>query len=195
MMDVGLGDEDRVPERADVGEPLDDRGHDDRREALGRLVQQQQFRAERQRARDRHHLAFAAGERVAAARAVALELGEHAVNPLDPRLGLPRLRMRPGWQRDIFRDRELAEYFALLRRKADPKPRDPVWAQPDEIRTLETDDRAGCRFAKTHDGAQARGLARAVAADQIDQLARLDLEGDATQHAAALDVHGQIFDP
>src|SRR5262249_35717987 len=154
-----------------------------------------QFRAERQRARDRHHLAFAAGERVAAARAVALELGEHAVNPLDPRLGLPRLRMRPGWQRDIFRDRELAEYFALLRRKADPTPRDPVWAQPDEIRTLETDDRAGCRFAKTHDGAQARGLARAVAADQIDQLARLDLEGDATQHAAALDVHGQIFDP
>src|SRR5262249_11902181 len=113
----------------------------------------------------RHHLGFAAGERVAAARAVALKLREHAVTPLDPRLGLPHLRMRPGRQRDVFRDRELAEYLALLRRKADPEPRDPVWGQPDEIHTVESNDRAGCRFAKTHDGAQARSLARAVAAD------------------------------
>src|SRR5258707_9949484 len=52
-------------------------------------------------ARDGHHLAFAAGERVAAARAVALELREHAVGLLDPRLGLPCPRMCPGRQRDV----------------------------------------------------------------------------------------------
>src|SRR5262245_16783732 len=84
VMDVGLGDEQRMPEGADVGEALDDRRNDDRRKPFGGLIQQQQFRAERERARDRHHLALAAGERVSAARAVALERGEHAVSLLDP---------------------------------------------------------------------------------------------------------------
>src|SRR5215831_935545 len=51
VMDVGLGDEQRMPEGADVGEALNDRRNDDRREPFGGLIQQQQFRAERERAR------------------------------------------------------------------------------------------------------------------------------------------------
>src|SRR5437016_9339404 len=141
MVDIGLGDEDRVAEGADIGERLDDCGHDNGREALRRLVQQQQFRAERERARDRDHLALAAGERVAAARAVALELRKNAIGLVDPRLRLPRVWLRPGRQRDVFRNRELAKNLALLRRKADTEPRDPVWAQPDEIHTLEGNQR------------------------------------------------------
>src|SRR5262245_53358180 len=34
VMDVGLGDEERMPEGADIGQALDDRRHDNRRESL-----------------------------------------------------------------------------------------------------------------------------------------------------------------
>ena len=54
-------------------------GHDRRRQPLGRLVEQQQLWPERQRARNRHHLALAAGQRLPAALAIALELREHTI--------------------------------------------------------------------------------------------------------------------
>src|SRR5215472_7525277 len=143
-------------------------------------------------ARDRHHLALAAGERVSAARAVALERGEHAVSLLDPRCGRPRLRMHPGRQGDVFRNRQLAEHLALLRSEADAEARDLVGPQPREVDAVERDC-AGRRLAKAHDGAEGRGLARAVAADQVHQFACFDPERDTAQHPAALHVNAQVL--
>src|SRR5437879_7906331 len=57
VVDVGLGDQDRVAESGDLGDAVA-HGRDDRRgEALEGLVEQQHLRVERQRARDREHLA------------------------------------------------------------------------------------------------------------------------------------------
>src|SRR6516162_9646849 len=115
-------------------------------------------------ARDRHHLALAAGQRVCASRAVTLERGEHTVGLLDPRCGRPRLQIHPGRQSNVFRHRQLAEDLALLRRKADAEARDLVRPQPHEVDPAKG-DRAGRRLAKAHDGAERRGLACAVATD------------------------------
>jgi hypothetical protein len=57
-----------------------------RREALERLVEQQQLRVEGERAGDRDHLALAARELVAAARHVLAQLREHLVGEIDARL-------------------------------------------------------------------------------------------------------------
>src|SRR5262249_61765242 len=54
-------------------------------------------------------------------------------------------------------------------------------------------ERASRRLAKAHDGAERRVLACAVAPDQAHQLARLDLERDTAQHAAALHVDAQVL--
>src|SRR6516225_3320851 len=128
----------------------------------------------------------------ASARAIALERGEHTVSLLDPRCGRSRLRMHPGRQGNVFRHRQLPEDLALLRREADAEARDLVRSPPHEVDAVK-DDRAGRRLAKTHDGAERRGLACTVATDQVHQLARLDLERDTAQHAAALHVDVQVL--
>src|SRR5215475_6921645 len=192
VMDVGLGNEQCMAEGADAGEVLDDRRHDHRREPFGGLIQQEQFWAERERARDRHHLALDAGQRMTAARAVALERGEHTVSLLDPRCCRSRLRVHPSRQGDVFRNRQLPEYLALLRREGDAEARDLVRPQPHEVDAVKG-DRAGRWLAKAHDGAERRGLACTVATDQVHQLARLDLERDTVQHAAALHVDAQVL--
>ena len=57
---------------------------DDRRQPLGRLVQQQHLRVERQRAADRQHLLLAAGELVAEIVAALLQPRKHLVDPARP---------------------------------------------------------------------------------------------------------------
>src|SRR5262249_9510984 len=192
VMDVGLGNEERMAEGADVGQALDDRGHDDRRKAFGRLIQQQQFGTEGERTRDRHHLAFTAGQGVSAARPVGLELREYAVGLLDPRGGRRRARIHPGRQGNVFRNRQFAKYLALLRRESDAETRHLVRPQPDEIDALEG-DRAGRRLAKPHDGTKGCRLARTVAAYQAHELARLHLKRNTTEDAAALYVHVELL--
>src|SRR5256885_10888654 len=59
---VLLGQENREPAALEGGDVLRERAHDHRREALRRLVQQEEPRAGHQRPRDRQHLLLAAGE-------------------------------------------------------------------------------------------------------------------------------------
>ena len=63
MMHVLLDDEDRVPLLAQVPDHLEQELDIDRREALGRLVEQQHARLGHQRPADRQHLLLAAAER------------------------------------------------------------------------------------------------------------------------------------
>src|SRR5881397_2254980 len=112
---------------------------------------------------------------MAAALAVALEAGEHAIGILDARLGGARAGASPGRHCNVLGDGELAEHLAFLRGKADAHARDPVWPKADDVLAVEF-DRAGRGLEKAHDGAETRGLAGAVAADQADELAGIDLE-------------------
>src|SRR5262249_19915033 len=63
---------------------------------------------------------------------------------------------------------------------------------PADDRAAHQLDRARQRRAKAHDGAERRGLAGAVAADQVDDLAGADLERDAAQDAAPLHLDHEI---
>src|SRR6202011_628213 len=104
---------------ADAHQALDERGHDDGRKPLGRLVEQEELRPERERAGDRDHLALAAGKRVAAAVPVALEAWEYAIGFVDPRLRRAPAGTGPGRHGDVLGDRELAEHLAFLGGKSD----------------------------------------------------------------------------
>ena len=70
-----------------VGDEIADHAHqllhDDRREALHRLVEQQQARIHHQRAGDREHLLLAAGQLVAVIRPPLLEARKDLVDALD----------------------------------------------------------------------------------------------------------------
>ena len=65
--------------------------HDDRRQALGRLVEQQQARIGRERAADRQHLLLAAGQRAAGLLGALLRRG----NSPKTRSMRPRARAAP----------------------------------------------------------------------------------------------------
>src|SRR5262249_18350533 len=108
---VRFRDQHGVPVGADRRDAVDDRRHDGRRQSLGRLVEQQQPRVERKRAGDRHHLALAAGELLAAALAVLLEFWKYLIGDREAFIGTARACPCPGWQRDVLGDREIAEHL------------------------------------------------------------------------------------
>src|SRR5262249_55546254 len=91
--------------------------------------------------------------RAPAARAVALERGDHAVSLFDPRRRRSRLGMHPGRQGNVLRHRQLPEDLALLRREGDAEARDLVRPQPHEVDAVKGDC-AGRRLAKAHDGTE-----------------------------------------
>src|SRR5436190_15204117 len=86
VVDVGLRHQDRVasaPDGSDaLGNARDDRG----REPFEGLVEEQELGIERERPRNRHHLALPARELGAAARGVLTQLGKDFIGRLDPLL-------------------------------------------------------------------------------------------------------------
>ena len=137
---------------------------DDRRQALGRLVQQQHLGIEGQRAADRQHLLLAAGKLVAEIAAALLQPRKHLVDLFDgPGAGL-------GHRRHVFFHRQRTEDIALLRHPADPRPRPLVRAHR---RNVQSAERQGAAEAAgdADDRIDQRGLAGAVAPEQRQHLA------------------------
>jgi hypothetical protein len=118
VVDVRFGDQDPVSEAADRGDAFADIRDDRRRQALERLIEQEQLRVEGQRARNRDHLAFTARELVAAARGVIAQFREDLVGERDARFRIAALGTGPGRQFDVLGDVEIAEDLALLGRVA-----------------------------------------------------------------------------
>ena len=131
--------------------------HDDRRQALERLVEQQQRRVGHQRARDGEHLLLAAGELVAHV-GFAPPGGEQLVDPLQ----VPAAGARGDGE--VLLHAERGEDLALLRHPADAELRAPVRGRPLMSCPLKQ-DRAVVQPGIAHDGEQQRGLADAVAAE------------------------------
>src|SRR5262245_3225034 len=193
VVDVGFGDKYGVPEGSDIRQPLDNRGDHHWRKAFGGFVEQQELRPQCQRASDRQHLALTARQRLPAAIDVASQVRKYIVCFVDTLGCGPPIGSGPGWQSDVFGNRQFAKHFALFGCESNTQPGNLKGAQPDEIALLE-DDRPGECFAEAHDAAECGGFAGAVTPDEIDELALLHLKGNPAQDTAALNINDEIAD-
>ena len=143
---------------------------DDRREALGRLVEQQQPRVEHQRAADRQHLLLAARQ-LAAACCGAARAGA----------GTSRRRARASTGPAVATavrfssTRQRAEDVALLRRPADAAPRARMRRQR-VTSVAAKNDAAGVARGDADQRVEQRRLADAVASEQRERLAVVERE-------------------
>src|SRR3954468_23825866 len=170
----------------------------DRIEAGGRLVQEHQFRIERERARQRHALDHAAGEvgRVAVRdfgfEAHHHEFGDHHL----VEQFLRELEIFAHRKLDVLPHRERGKQRALLKQDA-PAPLHA--AALVGVRRIEIDaeylDAARHLRHQADDGAGQYGFARAGRADEAEDLAALDVEVEPVEHAGFAELHGDVANP
>ena len=156
---------------------LADLADDDRRQALGRLVEHQEPRAGAQDARDRQHLLLAARQLAAAAGEPLGEIGKQREDALERQ---PAGRRDARRQQQVLAHAEAGEDGALLGADRHAEARDAVGREADRLAAGE-DDRAAPLADDAHDRLEGRRLAGAVAAEQGDDLARPHLEIDAVE--------------
>ena len=148
---------------------------DDRRQPLGRLVQQQHLGIEGQRPADRQHLLLAAGELVAEIAAALLQPRKHLVDLFDG----PWPGLRHGGH--VFLHRQRAEDIALLRHPADPGPRPLVRPHGGDVQPTEREGAAEAA-GDADDRIDQGGLAGAVAPEQRQHLAFAQRQRHRGQH-------------
>ena len=148
---------------------LDQRADDRRRQPLGRLVDQQQPARLDDRARDRQHLLLPARERAGARQpelASAPGRSRRSSRAASSSSGAVARR-----QHQVFPHREVGEHrHASPARSRCRRARCRAWRSA-SMRSPPRRDRAGRGAPQAHDGAQRRGLAGAVAAEQHRGLA------------------------
>ena len=180
--DVLVDHQHRLPAALQHRQAVPDFLADQRREAFGGFVEDQQFRIGHQRAADRQHLLLAAGQRHAHVAAALGEPRKQRVDFLDgPGIGIAETVAGGG--DEIFVHRQVRKDLAAFRHQADAEFCDLIRRQAAHFLAGEA-DRACAGRRHAHDGADGRGLAHAVAAHQGDHLARLDLQRQAEQHLA-----------
>ena len=126
-----------------------------------------------------------------AAGAVRRDLRHDREDPLQPLVNVAVGR-GPGRQQDVLLDGELRHQPAVLRHVANALPDAAVRGHRQQLRAAEA-DRAG-RRNRTHDGAQERGLARAVASDQAAHLALVEIERGAADDRDRADRDVEVGD-
>ena len=158
--DILLDDEDRdIALRGEPHQRFLDMRDDDRGEALGRFVHDEQARIHQERPADRQHLLFAAGKLAAA---IAPSLGKAREQLVDAFRRPIAFARRHQVQMLVHRQR--SPQAAPLWHIADPHPRDLCRRAPDEFLAHEA-DRSGRDPDKPHDRLAHRGLAHAVPPD------------------------------
>src|ERR1700722_563528 len=155
---------------------LDDAG----REAFGRFVEQQQRGIAHQRARNREHLLFPARHARASASSQLTQVRKDGEELLWRPGGSVRARALPADQQ-IFLHRQIGEYPTVPRHVAKPAPHNLVSGALRNVLSVKY-DRAAAPSHKPQDGAERRGLTRAVAANQRDRLAGGDLQRHVEQN-------------
>ena len=152
-------------------------------ERCGRLVEQQQLRALRQRAGNHDALPFAAAERAERASFERRGAGRVERAPGDGEILRPfereRAEVRKAAHQDDVEDGEVEGRVGFLRHDGD-SPRD-VAARPLGHRPAVERHRAGLRTQRAAEDLQQRGLAGAVGAENADQIAAVDGERHAIQ--------------
>ncbi len=183
--EVLLDEQDRLRLAHALERPRDLRD-EERREALRRLVDEQDAVVVEQRPGDRDHLLLAARERPRALRRPLRELGEEVVDEVVPRRAVAHR------EAEVLLDGEPGEDVAVLGHVADAAADDPVRRQPPDLLAGERD--APLRRHEPHQRAQRRRLADAVPPEQRGDAARLDVERDALEHVRLAQVDVQVAD-
>ena len=161
--------------------------HDQRRQSLRRLVENQQSRIQQQCAPDRQHLLLAAGELPSTIELALLEAGKQLVDSLDgPRPAAFERHL------EVFLDAEVGENAPAFGHVTDAEGCD---AKGRRARGILAEDRnlAFARRRQAHQASQRRGLARAVASEQRGDLALGNLQADAMQDVALAVIGVQAF--
>src|SRR5215470_3610496 len=86
----------------------------------------------------------------------------------------------------------VGEQLAMLEGARDPEPRDGMRRAAGKLLPAETDRPAAT--VEAADAVEDAGFAGAVRADQREQLAWLDREGDAVEHDKATEAQGEPLD-
>ena len=171
----------------DVEDLLDQNG----REAHGRLVEHEKLGLAHERAAHREHLLLAAGECAGDLTAALLQTREALVNVRDTRLdGGIGLRVRAHLQ--ILLHGHLLEDVASLGDLRQTVLNDLVRRDALEVMALK-EDAAHLGVQQAGDRVQNGGFARAVRADERDDLALVDLKGNALDGVDAAVVHMDII--
>src|SRR5690606_33573813 len=160
----------------DLAEDLADLRDDQGRQALGGLVAQQQAGAGPQDARQREHLLLAARQLRPGEFAPLAQPGERLVDPFQR----PRVRSHDGRQNEVLLHRQRGEDASVVRDVAEAATAALVRAQGADV-VPEEPHCSGGPLVEAHDAAQERRLARAVAADERDDLALAHVQGHITQ--------------
>ena len=105
---------------------------------------------------------------------------------------LPGLRGILDAEHQVLPHRQAGKDVAMLGHVAEPEMRDLVARQARDIAALEQDRALRRHFA--HDGLDGGGAADAVAAEQADHLAGVDMHIDALQDVALAVIGVQIAD-
>ncbi len=164
----------------DLHDLLEDRADQPRRDAERRLVEHQEFRVAHQRAADGEHLLLAAGERAGGLLHAFFQPRENRENVIAVLRVQRGVVLQIGAHREILVDGEIRENHPALRHMAKSARHDPMRRQRRDV-FAEKRDLARLRSQQSGDRAQRGGLPRAVAADQRDDRALLDLERDAAE--------------
>ncbi len=147
-------------------------------EAERGLVEHEELRIAHERAADGEHLLFAAGERAGALLEPFLQARENAEDVLTVLRVERRVVLQVRAHREIFVHGQVGENHAALGHMAESAGDDPVRGQGGDV-LAEKLDPAAFRAKQSGDGLKRGGLARAVAADERDDLALIDLDRDA----------------
>src|SRR6266571_665891 len=174
--------QDRLAGRLQRGEASPDLLAHQRREPLGRLVEDEEVRIGHERPADGEHLLLAARELAAEVVHAPGEAGEECQHLGErPRVGRRAAVFRERDQ--VLPDAQVGEDLASFGDERDAAARDAVGALPLDALAAETDDSAS-RRGESHDRAYRRRFSHAVASEQRRHLACADRELEAEQHLA-----------
>ena len=150
-------------------------------QALRGLVEHHELRVAGQGARDGEHLLLAAGEAPAALPPALAQDGEVLEDAVERPARV--LAVAPRRKTEVLADVEMRKDLASFGHVAHPEPEDAVRRLAGDLAVLEAHG-AGARRRQSHDRAQRRRLARAIAPEQHGDLARRHREGHVAQHVA-----------
>src|SRR2546430_2098052 len=155
--------------------------HEAGRQALRGLVEHHELRVAGQGARDGEHLLLAAGEAPAPLPPALAQDGEVLEDAVERPARV--LAVAPRRKTEVLADVEMRKDLASFGHVAHPEPEDAVRRLAGDLAVLEAHG-AGARRRQSHDRAQRRRLARAIAPEQHGDLARRHREGHVAQHVA-----------
>src|SRR3990172_3206818 len=182
-MQVLLGEQDRHPLRADPDDHVGQKRHDQRRESLRRLVEEEQVGVRHEGACDGEHLLLPARQLAPEVLLPLLETGEEGIDLLH-RPGGGRLLLPPHGHLEVFPDRQVRKAPAVLGHEPDPFPTDPEGPHPGDALSLE-DHFSRLRGGEPDDRAECGAFSGAVAAEKAHDLPLPDREGYVEEDVAA----------